>query len=142
MGLGWQAGTQNLPLPNRLRAGRLTNPEGPKVLRTPAETPMEDPFGKSQERPRVFPAFAGRAKASAGRRKSSVVLPNVGGTKDLREGFTFELLLYGTPRGVRLLPGGSIWVFSPTTRSPERHLVAGFYKIIPGCCKDKNGINI
>ena len=54
---------------------------------------MEDPYGKSQERPKVFPAFAGRAKASAGRRKSSLVLPNVGGTKVLREGFTFELLL-------------------------------------------------
>ena len=55
---------------------------------------MEDPFGKSQERPKVFPAFAGRAKASAGRRKSLVALPNVGGTKDLRKGFTFKLLLW------------------------------------------------
>ena len=59
---------------------------------------MEDPFGKSQERPRVFPAFAGRAKASAGRLKSSLVLPNVGGTTVLREGFTFELLLLYTAR--------------------------------------------
>ena len=80
MGLGWQAGTQNLPLPNRLRAGRRTNPEGPKVLRTPSETPMEDPFGKSQERPKVF-------------RITSVVLLKDWGTKDLREVFTFDLLV-------------------------------------------------
>ena len=100
MGLGWQAGTQNLPLPNRLRAGRRTNPEGPKVLRTP----MEDPYGKSQERPKVF-------------RKSSVVLPYISGTKDLREGLPSNDSC-GTQQGVRLLPGGSIGVFSPTTRSP------------------------
>ena len=95
--------TQNLPLPNRLRAGRRTNPEGPKVLRTP----MEDPYGKSQERPKVFPAFAGRAKASAGRRKSSVVLQNVGGTKDLRKCFPVNYSS-GILRDVRLLPDGSI----------------------------------
>ena len=103
--------TQNLPLPNRLRAGRRTNLEGPKVLRTPSETPMEDPYGKSQERPKVIPAFAGRAKASAGRRKFFVVFPNFCCTKNLREGSTFELLLWHTT-GRSTAACGSIGVFS------------------------------
>ena len=41
---------------------------------------MEDPFGKSQERPKVF-------------RITSVVLLKDWGTKDLREVFTFDLLV-------------------------------------------------
>ena len=97
MGLGWQAGTQNLPLPNRLRAGRRTNPEGPKVLRTPSETPMEDPFGKSQERPKVF-------------RITSVVLLNDFGTKDLLEVLPSNYFC-ATLWGVQLLPDGSSWSF-------------------------------
>ena len=90
--------TQNLPLPNRLRAGRRTNLEGPKVLRTPSETPMEDPYGKSQERPKVI-------------RKSFVVFPNFCCTKNLREGSTFELLLWHTT-GRSTAACGSIGVFS------------------------------
>ena len=59
--------------------GLTQNEPTPKVHKTH----MEDPYGKSQERPRVF-------------RKSFVVLLNAGGTKDLQEGFVFELLRWHT----------------------------------------------
>ena len=78
MGLGWQAGTQNEPTP--------------KVRRTP----MEDPFGKSQERPKVF-------------RITSVVLLKDFGTKDLREVLPSNYFC-ATLWGVQLLPDGSIGV--------------------------------
>ena len=65
----------------------------PKVRRTP----MEDPFGKSQERPKVF-------------RITSVVLLKDFGTKDLREVLPSNYFC-ATLWGVQLLPDGSIGVF-------------------------------
>ena len=57
---------------------------------------------KSQERPKVF-------------RKSPVVLPNVGGTKDLRTGFTFELLLWHTT-GRSATAWRQYWSFKPDNK--------------------------
>ena len=95
MGLGWQAGTQNLPLPNRLRAGRRT-----KKSRTPQGFPCLC---------RTSQGFGRQAKII----RSST--PIVCGTKDLRVGFTFELLLWHIC-GAFSYCLRQYWVFQPDNK--------------------------
>ena len=68
-------------------------------------------------------------------------MPDVVSNKDLREGLPSNDSC-GSLRGVRLLPGGSIEVFSPATRSPEWSERQGPYgRILSNnskCCKDEN----
>ena len=68
---------------------------------------MEDPFGKSQERPKVF-------------RITSVVLLKDWGTKDLRVSFTFELLV--AHRGAfNYCLAAVLGFFSPISKSHGRN---------------------